>query len=62
LFDKCVIYNDKNIIYNKNNGVIEIWLRYDWDMIEIMSIWTVGIKPASYFPSICELYAYITFL
>ena len=24
LFDKCVIYNDKNIIYNKNNGVIEI--------------------------------------
>lgn len=24
LFDKCVIYNDKNIIYNKNNGIIEI--------------------------------------
>ncbi len=24
LFDKCVIYNDKNIIYNKNNGVIKI--------------------------------------
>ena len=24
LFDKCVIYNDKNIIYNKNNGVIEV--------------------------------------
>ena len=24
LFDKCVIYNDKNIIYNKNDGVIEI--------------------------------------
>lgn len=24
LFDKCVIYNDKNIIYNKNYGVIEI--------------------------------------
>jgi hypothetical protein len=24
LFDKCVIYNDKNFIYNKNNGVITI--------------------------------------
>jgi hypothetical protein len=24
LFDKCVIYNDKNIIYNKNNGVITV--------------------------------------
>jgi hypothetical protein len=24
LFDKCVIYNNKNIIYNKNNGIIMI--------------------------------------
>jgi hypothetical protein len=24
LFDKCVIYNNKNIIYNKNNGIITI--------------------------------------
>jgi hypothetical protein len=24
LFDKCVVYNNKNIIYNKNNGIIMI--------------------------------------
>jgi hypothetical protein len=24
LFDKCVIYNNKNIIYNKNNGIIMV--------------------------------------
>jgi hypothetical protein len=24
LFDKCVIYNNKNIIYNKNNGIITV--------------------------------------
>jgi hypothetical protein len=24
LFDKCVIYNNKNVIYEKNNGTITI--------------------------------------